>query len=363
MALVCFSQARAATPGLTQNAQHIVIGTVGSSQQNGPDVAIGLQVLRDLTGTGLSGQISVAALNAPAGFLDSDFTAGTNGLWFLEDTGGNLTALPLEKTLPSYVFVLPPGFDGSTIPRSASSLADKCAFTAAASVVYTAEQGSSGNVQYSSSRTLAVSSGFLDLAAAADAAERTSVEATAGAASDTCTHLLGLVLGLENGESAAVVDFSNNVNHYLSCPAHVDARLAVEGFSSTDPGAVRALGSLATGGAGLGSRTDLAAADALARLHTKEAAPFLLQLLESQESLMLEAGLRGLAAWACGMPPALEGSKASAVNATTCVPAIPMATSQLNAMTANAVFGDAAQDAAAAEFWKAWYSQYGAQLP
>lgn len=363
MALVCFSQTRAATPGLAQNAQHIVIAAVGSSQQNGPDVTIGLQVLRDLTGTGLSGQISVAALNAPPGFLDSDFTAGTNGLWFLEDTGGNLTALPLEKTLPSYVFVLPPGFDGSTIPRSASSLADKCAFTAAASVVYTAEQGSSGSVQYSSSRTPAVLSGFLDLAAAADAAERNSVEATASAASDTCTHLLGVVVGLWGGEPTAAADFSKNVKQYFMCPAHVDARLAVEGFSAIDPASVQALGSLAVGGAGLGSRTDLAAADALARLHTKEAVPFLLQLLDSQDPLMLEARLRGLAARACGVPPVPKGSQSGALNGTTCVPVIPMAASQIDAMASNAVFGSAAQDAAAAEFWKAWYSQYGAQLP
>jgi hypothetical protein len=363
VSVICFGQAQAATSSLIQTAQHIVIATVGSSQQEGPDITITLQVQRDVTGTGLTGQISVRALNALPGFLNSDLAAGTNGLWFLVDTGGSLTVVPLMKILPAYVLVLPPGFDGSTAPRSASSLADKCALIAAASVAYTAGQRTSTGVAYSSRRTLAVAAGFLDVAAAADAAERAAVEATTSASSDTCTHLLGVVLGLQNGESAAAVDLSKNVSQYFLCPAHVDANLAVGRFNGTDPVAIRALGSLALGEQGLGSRTDLAAAEALARLHTKDSVPFLLQLLEHQEVLMMETGLKGLAARACGMAADPTDPQASGTNSPSCAPVIPMPSSQIAAMASNLGFGSAAQDASAAAFWKVWYSQYGALLP
>lgn len=201
--------------------------------------------------------------------------------------------------------------------------------------------------------------------AAVDLLRESSVSAAAESvqglqgSSSSCVKAVAIAVGVAQNKTEALRELTNNFATYSLCPAaHVGGQY-ISRFYSLDPEAIKYLGILATSSPptespGIG----MSASEALERLHTKEAVPYLIKLLDDPRDYLRPLAINGLSAYVQGLLPVRSDQTISDAYAP-----YPLRTvGPLLRHTTPHLHTDPGESDAVA-FWKAWFADHRAEFP
>ncbi|HEX5431004.1 MAG TPA: HEAT repeat domain-containing protein, partial [Bryobacteraceae bacterium] len=283
---------------LEQAADLIVNGTVSGAAQNGATFSFSVQVGRVIKGDPSLAGTSVPAFwesggQPPAG---SGASIRGSGIWFLQRMVSAWRVIPVTQETMDFGRTYFPASSGTILSAYAytqgASVEDKLASEISSAI----ESGSAFVPQFDS----AMAGGLLDELKSPVLA--VLYRRLANSAS-TDQRLLGLSGLIRAQDASALADAARLAATVRNDPAEGVLLLSVQiYFRATDPSAVSALGSAATGI--LTSNTDFreAAAHALASIHTNAALPFLATLLDDPDLNLRVEGVGGIGAFANGLP-------------------------------------------------------------
>jgi hypothetical protein len=313
---------------LVAAADRIIVGTVTQGTASGTAVALSIQVERVLKGSSAVGGV-VAAVGTLSEPSQTRAIANERGIFFLSDSGTG--PMRLVPAISGYVldememFVQLPASSAPAAQPARASPRDGVLLEVLGAIGAAPPKRPGGFVdvlaEYQANPTPAVRSVLQGwLASGSPALVRFSVYA-----------LLG------EGNAAALAHVADD-QYFRSSAVPTDAFDGLKfRFVNTDPNAVNVLGQLA-GDTSNTMELRAAAATALARVHTKQALPFMAALWDSPDSTLRSCGVSGLSMFANNVP---IGSHEPAAG-------------EWRWRTEDTI-AHSAMDASNAGFWKSWW--------
>jgi hypothetical protein len=281
------------TATLADQAAAVVVGEVTSGRQTGNSATFTLSVVRTLKGDVIPGAVLTvnAALQRSA---DRDL-AGTYGMWFLRKIGSQWLLLPAQNGLFDTIYYpLSKAASPATITMNArpSTLSDRITVELAAALpLY-----SNNPLQF---QILAS-----NLLSAADSQVTKEIFQSFRSNPDPEIKFIGLARSVRNeADSSALAEIATNIDSAQRLKATFFVVPGVAGRLDTDPVAIGYLGKLANSSS---PALQLAAANALMYIHTRDTLPFLAKLLDSNDATTREFAMRGLSRFAGNLPIATK---------------------------------------------------------
>jgi hypothetical protein len=114
---------------------------------------------------------------------------------------------------------------------------------------------------------------------------------------------IGLAGQIMNGSSNALAKVADNLSLFADTPGAIAISNAMYQFDGNDDTAARALGRIANAGPQTNWAPANGASQALMRVHTRAAIPYLAELLDSADLSLRPNAIRGIAAYALGCGP------------------------------------------------------------
>jgi hypothetical protein len=288
---------------LGQSADLIVVAAASDGRIVGTALNFTLGVSRVLKGDGgLAGaSVSVSWPRPPSaqgGFPAPDSNAAGNGLWFLKNSPDGWQLLPVMQGGVSFSHAFIASAPGPIPPAYAysetSAINDKIASEVSASV-----EGGIGD----GARLASLASGLLDQLKSPVVQQLYQRMAASGSPNQRLLGLSGLIRA---GSTEALGEAAQNAASLLTAyPIEGGALVQSvrDQFRPSDSSSVTALGQMATDSANVTGPFRIAAAHALASVHTKDALPYLAALLDDPDTSFRIEGIGGLGAFANGLSP------------------------------------------------------------
>jgi hypothetical protein len=340
---------------LEQKADLIVVGSTTEAIQAGATINITLQVSRVVKGdAGLSGTAIRVVLDSTQnmGNLEAVLPATGNGLWFLQNSSGNWSLIPVTAgaILFGETFIrLPAG----SVPApyayaQTASLSDKVASEISAGIESgTANTGIYGNV---------LQSGLLD---ELNSTVTQRLYQRTAASSSPQLQELGLSGLIRGGNTAALVSALKSASRFADNGVLV-ASIRNE-FRASDANAIAVLGEAATNATNLALLLRVAAAHALAAIHSVGTLPYLATLLDSPNYDLRVEAIGGFSAFSNSLP--IQTSAGVPSLSYLQLPAsAPYKTQDTLANFAMGPQAVGQRETSLLSFWKSWWSQHRTSL-
>jgi hypothetical protein len=335
---------------LAERADAIVVAEVTSGKVTNNSFDFVVAVTRSVKGGFVPGE-SVHVVGQVGRSADRSFH-GNFGLWFLKVTGdGSFQLLPVRQGgwfetsayFPLAKTASPETRSGFLAPATAG---DRVALELGAAVQ-----------SYSDGQQLfTLSLGLLEMDGTPVIS---SVFRALASNPDPQIRFVGLTgLWLDNGDVPALTEIANNMDLLPSLHVKTFLGRSICGARETDPAVIRLLGKLTAS-----PTTQECAAMALMYIHTREALPFLAQLLDSDNPATRESAMRGLSRFVDNLPPAADSDPMIGKDLIPSGPArykTPETTkySLSKTLLVQAAFSEAAY----LQFWRSWWDTTGKAL-
>jgi hypothetical protein len=298
LAAACLPNLRAekgATDLLADQADAIVAAEVSLGQQTGRSLAFDLLISRTVKGDLVPGStVSVTGGNGVSAAISVNRKlSGQFGLWFLKRTGGHWEFLPVIQggaTLETsgYVPLLkttsPAGIATVVSPTTVS---DRMAVELVATLQ-----------SYTDSKQL--NPVAQQLYGIVDSTVLPALYGNLRSSSDIQLKFIGLT-GLLGGpdEVSALTEIASNVDMITKIRTASLVGVAISGTRNPDPRTIPSLGKIASSPEPIVQRW---AAMALENIHSRDALPFLAQLLDSPDAMARESAMSGLSRFVDNLP-------------------------------------------------------------
>ena len=332
---------------LANRADAIVVGDIKDGQIVGREVSLTLQVSRVLKGDLKA--LDVVQARSRFRVMHQGRPSKLEplrGLWFLEHRDG-WELLQGPTYFPATYFPIPSGEigEGYRYPVEAV-ITDKVVLELAS-----AAETFNGNSKQFSMAGKAFHGGFYGLDSEAI---RSAYWRLAGSDSPSA-RILGLAGLVGLGPDQDVMGRVEKELAELGSQTDVSVLASrLELVTTTDPDVVGSLGRLATSRT-LSQRLRRAAAYTLRSIHSRDAVPYLAELLESDKVRLQDLAVSGLSLFAANLPKITPESARSLSWLTPRGPRRYSIAGIEQHMHVNAEFGDASERQRHVEFWKSWW--------
>ncbi len=351
---------------LVSRADAILVGSITDDVTDARGIVLTILVDRVLKGNASLGSRITVRYDFPPNYRGVRSAAKRRGLFFLASTGtGDWKLLPASAGYPTFeslYYPVPTPASPSTYPYTANTATiDKVIseFAEAAEMSDGAE-GFSGLAMV----------GYKDSSLVAKIMIRFSQSTSAN------LRAWGLGRMIARGDSSALFQALKELDVLAKSPWGSNFVSCFSAFRGTDPAAIRELGRITDGST---SSSDLRrfATLSLRAVHTKEALPFLVRLLDSPDWDIRGNALHGINSFVVGLPVESPGVNMDAaidavLNPGHHKPISSWAAAQILGLDATeeasryirfGLFSDPAEEARYIEFWKGWWQRYSIRLP
>jgi len=331
---------RASTP---EQASVVVVGEILSGRQSGNSAVFTLSVVRTLKGDASPG--TTIAVNATLQRPDDRDLTGSYGMWFLAKTGAQSVLLPVQTGVfdTAYYPLSKAASPAAITTRSPpATLDDQIALETAAAL-----QSYSTALQFH-----LLATGILGTA---DSPVTQDAYQFLHTSPDPELRFIALARYLRNqGDTSALAEIANDVDLTPGLKATFFVVPGVLGRLDSDPSAIGSLGKIATSADPYLQR---AAATALMYIHTRDALPFLAQLLGSSDAATREFAMRGLSRFVDNLPIATHENVLSG-RASLQQGQAPYRTQQTDrySLSTRSLAQAPGGEAAFLQFWKSWWA-------
>jgi hypothetical protein len=338
------------TDTLADGSDAVVLAEIRSGQQSGNVATFFLSIQRTLKGSLAVGTvISVSGRSSVSG---NRSLGGQYGLWFLKNTVGQWGLMPViagGATLESSGYVPLPK-TGSDAAVSVASSSDTVSDQIAGALVSALEG-------YTDARQLYPIA--LQLSRIGTSAKLPGFYRTLRAKPDPQLKFIGLAGSLGgDDEISAVLEIANSADLLPTLRTRSLLETAVSGMHNPDRRVVLALGKFA----GSADRAlQRSAAMALENIHSRDTLPFLVQLLDSADSMARETALSGLSRFVDNLPIHTDQDT---VNGTALRPqgTTPYRTPETDKYSLSRRQLGLANEAEYIQFWKSWWARMKDQI-
>jgi len=342
------------------NSDAIVVGSATGNFESGAtagDTSFSLKVVRVLKGQLASGQITVnfrGPITLGLSGVSLIQAASGDGIWFLKQVPGGWELVPVIQNGPfgwSYypASVSSSGPNGPFSYSPTASVQDKLASELAEAII---------NNDGTNPQMWSLLSSAID---GLNAPITSQIYQQLAASPAIDNEMIGLA-GLIRTESISA--FSSAVALAPTFPTTIAWQTLFdtihERYRPTDSISVAVLGRAATDKSDPNIQFRFAAAHALARVHTKDALPYLATLMDDSNQELRTEGIGGLGAFALGLPvqtPASIPSMSYLQRSST-----PYRNAETEANFTYSPFAIKKNEAAYLTFWKKWWTQNKASI-
>jgi hypothetical protein len=337
------------TNRLTESADAIVIAEVQSLQQQGNADYVVLTVVRTVKGDLAPGSTVGFTWSSP--FPSSISQDRDYGLWFLRRASdGQQQVVPVMTGRVPLSFAYFPMSRKSSVPKATgdrehASADDQVAMELANALKFYAEPSAIDRL----------APGLLGLSDTA--ATRALYEAFRTSA-DQELKFIGLAGLVKTGDASALREIAENKDSVPKLHIRGLVGTAVAGWRSTDPVAIQYLGRIASSSDG---PLQHAGAEALEYIHSRDAVPFLVQLLGSENKPIRELAIRGLSCFVNNLPPT---TASNIPNGGWSVPQgpSPYRTPETDKYSLSTRSLGQADDSDYVQFWKSWWESHRVEV-
>jgi hypothetical protein len=344
-----------ASYAIADQADAVVVGDVQSGRQAGYSFNVALTVVRAIKGTPLPGSV-LSISGSCAQSINKDL-AGSYGMFFLVSVSTTEWRLvpvantTFEATYFPLVRAASPA--DILITTTATTVSDRIAVELVAAL----RAHSASPRLYGSFQLYALGSGFIQVP---DSPVVQDLLRGLRANSDPELRFLALARALKAGDSSALAEVASGVDVLPGLTARIFVLPGIYGQRDSSPATIGNLGRIAES-----SNADVqrSAADALMRIHTLAALPFLAQLLDSRDARTRELAMAGLSRFVENLP--IE-TQYNTINAKAVQPQGPAVyrTSETDrySLSTRRLVDATEPETAFLQFWKVWWISNRSQL-
>lgn len=346
IAVVCLASPHIASAQgeLPNRADAVVVAELESGRQTGHALSFTLSIVRTLKGNLAPG--TTISVSGSAGDSRDGSLGGHYGLWFLKEAGGQWALIPAFSSnvsldysgyLPLSKTASPAGIATKSPP---ATLADRMAAELATAMLN----------HPTPSQIYKLAWGMLRCGQSAFIQQ---LYGTLAASADPDLRFFGET-GFWGGagEVQGLADMAGNVQVIPQLHTGSFVVTSICGARSTDPGAIRSLGTIA---ASTDERLERCAAMALDFIHTRDTLPFLAQLLGSSDAKTREYAIQGLSRFVDNLPIQnannIPNGGSLVAQGTT-----PYRTAETDQYSLSRGWLDGRDDAPYLQFWKTWWA-------
>lgn len=268
------------------------------------------------------------------------------GLWFLTNQDGVWQVIPVNGTLLSSTHFPLPSCAGGTVDRSdATSTVDEVVAELASAAEFF-----HGGRNYGAT--------LFDALGPADSPLMPGIVKRFSESTERDLKAIGLSWRIAQGDAGALELLAGDLVRFEGAPALGPLASVLSNYTNPDPAGVRALGklALAPGTAGL-AYIRQAAVDALRALHTRDALPYLFELLDSPDPHFRSQAVAGFSLFFAEVPITRQGPETEAARERALNPA--RRASREKAPDEEFIhlggFKDSADEARYLDHWKGWW--------
>ena len=278
------------TDQLIDSADAVIVGGTLSGQQTGNSVVLTLSVEKSIKGSIPSG--SVLDISWSCQWKANQDLKGLHGLWFLKALGANHWTIlsPTQQRVPFQLAYYPTNKGVASMSLAASMNA------ATSSDFVAAELGSALQAYTDPTQLSHLSQGLLSLGQSG-VSERLYNQLRTS--SDPELKVIGLAGLIHAGDVTALSEMARSMDLLPRLRARTHAITAVLACRAGDSVTANALGQLTTA---TDLTMQLAAAGALAQIHTRETLPYLAALLTSPDRRAREYAAQGMSRFVANLP-------------------------------------------------------------
>ena len=279
--------------GLLASSDLVVVGTISSIVESGPQVDVGLTINRSIKGNGLDGS-TITAQWTPTintSFRGLDNVIGETGIWFLKQTGSTFGVVPVTSGMSpmSEVFVNVP----AAVPTASAALTSH---GAVGSLVAELNAAAQDNSTASGIFRLAEGGALVDL----NDTNGQLLFADLASSPNVSVRALAWAEQLRLGQTAGLISLASADLSALGQSTWLMLTSTICQFTSTDPAAISSLEKLTSSDFGDDMKT--CAAHSLRAIHSAAAVVILAGLLDSTSPRLQYEAVAGIASFANGLP-------------------------------------------------------------